>query len=72
MQITPKMDRATPLIMAKVIAVWMLRLTVSRRPAPRSWATTTVILFAIFFVIRKKAYARVQSFSLAGEDVTQL
>lgn len=39
---------------------------------PISWTITTVILFAIFFVIRKKAYARVQSFSLAGEDETQL
>ena len=39
---------------------------------PISWTITTVILFTIFFVIRKKAYARVQSFSLASEDVTQL
>lgn len=31
-----------------------------------------MILFTIFFVIRKKAYARVQSFSLASEDETQL
>ena len=40
---TPNTAIPTPLMRARVMELWTLRLTLSCRPAPRSRATTTLV-----------------------------
>ena len=40
---TPKTSMTTPLTRERATEVWMLRLTLSCRPAPKSRATTTLV-----------------------------